>query len=151
MADPQGDYLYVNLSATLTRRRLKGFGHGVRKVHSAGRGQAVIIHTAQGSNLAELQAKFADVGYASRDNALGESIESLRNIGPRSAQWLRDAGIHTVERLRQFGPMVAYQMVKSRRPQVSMNLLWSLAAGLSGRDWRDLSDVERHALRDELD
>ena len=64
MADPKGNRLYVNLSAAETKRRLKGFGHGVRKVQSAGRKQAVIIHTAEGKNLRELEAKFADVGYA---------------------------------------------------------------------------------------
>lgn len=46
MADPKGTYLFVNLSASQTRKRLAGFGHGVRKIHSAGRNQAVIIHTA---------------------------------------------------------------------------------------------------------
>jgi DNA transformation protein and related proteins len=65
MAEPKGDKLYVNLGASQVRRRLKGFGHGVRKVQTAGRNRAVIIHTARGQNLRELEAKFADVGYAS--------------------------------------------------------------------------------------
>jgi hypothetical protein len=62
MNDPKGFYLYVNLSAAETRRRLKGFGHGVRKIHSAGKDQAVIIHTATGEHRRDLEAKFADVG-----------------------------------------------------------------------------------------
>ena len=62
MADPKGEKLYVNLGAAQTRRRLKAFGHGVRKVQSAGKNKAVIIHTASGQHLAELEAKFADVG-----------------------------------------------------------------------------------------
>jgi DNA transformation protein and related proteins len=65
MPDPKGDNLVVNLGASQTRRRLKGFGHGIRKVQAAGRGQAVIIHTATGRHLQELEAKFADVGFAS--------------------------------------------------------------------------------------
>ena len=64
MADPKGFLLYVNLSAAAAKRRLKGFGHGVRKVQSAGRNRAAIIHTATGDNLEELQAKFADVGWS---------------------------------------------------------------------------------------
>lgn len=63
MPDPKGDKLFVNLSAAQTRRRLKGFGHGVRKVHSAGRNQAVVIHTATDRHFDELKAKFDDVGY----------------------------------------------------------------------------------------
>jgi DNA transformation protein len=62
MADPKGAHLLVNLGPSQARRRLKGFGHGVRKVQSAGRNQAIIIHTARGRHLAELEAKFADVG-----------------------------------------------------------------------------------------
>ena len=62
MPDPKGQKLCVNLGATETKRRLKGFGHGVRKVQSGGKGRALIIHTAIGRNLDELKAKFADVG-----------------------------------------------------------------------------------------
>ena len=62
MHEFKGARLFVNLGASQTRRRLKGFGHGVRQVQTAGTGKAVIIHTATGQHLEELQAKFADVG-----------------------------------------------------------------------------------------
>lgn len=62
MAEIKGDKLFVNVGASQARRRLKGFGHGVRKVQSAGRNKAVIIHTATLRHLAELEALFADVG-----------------------------------------------------------------------------------------
>jgi len=62
MGEIKGYRLYVNLGASQVRRRLKGVGYGVRKVQSAGRGQAVIIHTATGQHLRDLAAVFADVG-----------------------------------------------------------------------------------------
>ncbi len=62
MLDPKGDKLFVNVGASQVRRRVKGFGHGVRKVQTAGRNQAVIIHTATGRHLRELEAKFAEWG-----------------------------------------------------------------------------------------
>lgn len=65
MPDLKGDKLFVNLGASQVRRRLKGFGHGVRKVQSAGKNQAIIIHTATGRHLQELESKFADVGFSS--------------------------------------------------------------------------------------
>ena len=68
MPDPKGDKLVVNLSVSQTKRRLKGFGHDVRKVHSGGKNQAVIIHTATGDHLKALKAKFADVGYSPEPN-----------------------------------------------------------------------------------
>jgi hypothetical protein len=49
------------LSASQTRRRLKGHGFGVRKVETAGSGMAVIIHTATGQHRRELEALFHDV------------------------------------------------------------------------------------------
>ena len=61
MTDIKGDRLYVKLGASQVRRRLKGLGYGVRKVESAGRGEAVIIHTATGQHLRELRSFFQDV------------------------------------------------------------------------------------------
>ena len=61
MKNIKGDRLYVKLSASQVRRRLKGLGFGVKKVESAGRNQAVMIHTATGDHLRELLAIFEDV------------------------------------------------------------------------------------------
>jgi DNA transformation protein and related proteins len=58
MAEIKGYRLYVNLGASQVRRRLKGMGFGVRKVETAGKGQAVIIHTATGEHRRELCALF---------------------------------------------------------------------------------------------
>jgi len=60
MNDVKGSKLFVNLSASQTRRLLKGIGYGVRKVQSAGKNQAVIIHTPTGAHLRELEAVFGD-------------------------------------------------------------------------------------------
>lgn len=150
MADPKGSKLYVNLNASQTRRRLKGFGHGVRKVQSAGRNQAVVIHTATGDHLRELERKFADVGCSASAQAIEDPIDNLRNLGPASAQWLRSVQIATIPQLRQIGPVIAYRRVKQQFPQASMNLLWSLAAGLEDRDWRELSDAQKESLREQV-
>jgi hypothetical protein len=79
MADRKGAKLFVMLGASQVRRRLKGFGHGVRKVQSAGTSRAVIIHTATGSHLAELKAVFADVGCV----AAGEESDENDKVEPR--------------------------------------------------------------------
>jgi DNA transformation protein and related proteins len=147
MPDPKGDKLYVNLGASQARRRLKGFGHGVRKVQSAGRNQAVIIHTATGQHLVELQRKFADVGFSMAESKLHEPIGNLPNLGPASAAWLRNAGIATISELERLGPGLAYQLVKQQQRKASLNLLWSLAAGLQNRDWRELSEDEKARLQ----
>ena len=61
MSDVKGERLYVNLSASQVRRRVKGLGYGIRKVQSAGRNRAVIIHTATGEHRRELLAILQDV------------------------------------------------------------------------------------------
>lgn len=146
MPDPKGDKLFVNLGASQTRRRLKGFGHGVRKIQTVGRNQAVIIHTATGRHLSELQKKFNDVGWSVSESGLGETIGNLMNLGPTSIAWLQDVGITTIDELRRLGPVIAFRMVKQRYSKASLNLLWALAAGLSGRDWQQLSAAERERL-----
>jgi DNA transformation protein len=70
MTDIRGDRLYVNLSASQVRRRLKGFGHGVRRIQSAGKNRAVIIHTATGQHVDELEAVFGDVQVSSSEEDL---------------------------------------------------------------------------------
>lgn len=150
MADPKGDKLFVNLGASQARRRLKGFGHGVRKVQSAGRNQAVIIHTATGQHLRELEGKFADVGTSTSEYTLSDPIENLRSLSPTSACWLREARILTISDLKRFGPVAAYRLVKRQQPKASLNLLWALAAGVADNDWRQLSDEQKQRLISEL-
>ena len=70
MADPKGDLLYVDLPASQVKRRLKGFGHGVRKVQSAGKGRAVVIHTTTGLHLEELKAVLGDVRVGASEEEL---------------------------------------------------------------------------------
>ena len=67
MTKARTDKLYVNLSASQTRKRLKGHGFGVKKVESAGRNQALIVHTATGTHLQELVSLFSDVCCQSPD------------------------------------------------------------------------------------
>lgn len=111
----------------------------------------MLIHTATGQHLCELQAKFSDVGFSSTARDLSESIENLRNHGSTSASWLREVGITTISELERLGPALAYRLVKSKHSQTSFNLLWAMAAGLRNRDWRELSDQEKEQLRREVD
>jgi len=70
MTDIKGDRLYVNLGASRVRRRLKGFGYGVRKIQSVGKNRAVVVHTATGQHLDELEALFGDVKIARSEEEL---------------------------------------------------------------------------------
>ena len=78
-------------------------------------------------------------------------VSTLANLGPKSAFMLAQAGISSLEELRALGAVKAYLRVKEAKPkQVSLNLLWALAAGLDGRDWRELSTGEKDLLLAEV-
>lgn len=78
-------------------------------------------------------------------------IESLRNLGPKSGEWLRESGITTIAELERLGPVVAFRLVKQHQPKASLNLLWAMAAGLKGKDWRELSEAMKKRLRKEAE
>lgn len=78
-------------------------------------------------------------------------IETLPNLGPKSCQWLREVGIDTIAELERRGSVVAYRLVKQQQPTASLNLLWGLAAGLQGIDWRQLSQQSKEQLRKEAE
>jgi DNA transformation protein len=62
------DRFYVQLGASQARRRLKGHGFGVKKVETAGNNRSVIIHTATGKHLRQLESLFHDVIEVKSEN-----------------------------------------------------------------------------------
>lgn len=78
-------------------------------------------------------------------------LEALRNLGPASAGWLREAGIHTREELARLGPVEAYLRVQETGRRPSLNLLYAIAGALEGCRWDRLPEGTRGALLLELD
>ncbi|HXU92260.1 MAG TPA: TfoX/Sxy family protein [Gallionella sp.] len=66
-------------------------------------------------------------------------IADLPNFGSKSQQMLAQAGIHTIEQLRELGAVRAFVQVKCCGACSSLSLLWALEGALSGRQ-----DVARH-------
>jgi DNA transformation protein and related proteins len=78
-------------------------------------------------------------------------VTTLRNLGPKSAVMLAEVGIRTIGELRTIGAAKAYVRVKAIRSRgASLNLLWSMAAGLEGRGWQEVSSVEKALLLTEV-
>jgi DNA transformation protein len=75
-------------------------------------------------------------------------VHLLRNLGPRSAAMLVQAGIATIGDLRALGAAEAWRRVRFMEPGASRNLFWALAAGLQDRDWRSLTPAEKRALEE---
>jgi DNA transformation protein len=78
-------------------------------------------------------------------------VTILRNLGPASATMLAEVGIRTIGELRAIGAAKAYVRVRAVRTRgASVNLLWSMAAGLDGRGWQEVSAEEKESLLAEV-
>ncbi len=77
-----------------------------------------------------------------------QQLSKLRNLGPKSIEWLNDVGIVTVDDLEALGAVEAYRRVKHRYPrQASLNLLYGLQAALLNIHWNELSPEMKADLR----
>ncbi|MDG2525616.1 TfoX/Sxy family protein [Stenotrophomonas sp. HITSZ_GD] len=79
------------------------------------------------------------------------STERLRNIGPKSAAWLRQVGLRSVEDLQAVGAVGAFLKVRRAGFKPSLNLLYSLEGALVGSHWQDIPEARRHQLLSELE
>lgn len=75
----------------------------------------------------------------------------LRNIGPVSLGWLREAGINSRADLIRLGAVEAYLKIKATQSRASLNLLWALAGAERGVTWNRLTEDTRERLLRELD
>ena len=74
------------------------------------------------------------------------SGEKIRNVGPKSAAWLRQVGVRTQEDLQRLGPVEAFMKVKRAGFRPSLNLLYALAGAIENCHWADLPDERKTAL-----
>ena len=74
------------------------------------------------------------------------NIADLPNLGSKSQAMLEQAGICSIEQLRELGAVRAYARVKRSGINCSLNLLWAMEGALSGRHWQDVAKHERLSL-----
>ncbi|WP_137191138.1 TfoX/Sxy family protein [Stenotrophomonas rhizophila] len=70
----------------------------------------------------------------------------LRNIGPKSAAWLRQVGLRTPEELTAIGAVGAFVKVRRAGFKPSLNLLYSLEGALQDCHWQELPEARRTEL-----
>ena len=75
----------------------------------------------------------------------------IKNMGPRSSEWLDSVGIHTLEDVAELGVVETYRRVKAAYPdKVSLNLLWGLQAALLDLPWSELPPDIKEELRKQV-
>jgi len=70
----------------------------------------------------------------------------IRNVGPKSAAWLRQIGVRTTEDLSRVGPVEAFLKVKRAGFRPSLNLLYAMAGALADCHWADLPEEKKQEL-----
>ena len=70
----------------------------------------------------------------------------LRNIGPKSAAWLRQVGLRSREDLEAVGAVEAFMRVKRAGFKPSLNLLYALEGALLDCHWQDVPEARRSEL-----
>jgi len=75
-----------------------------------------------------------------------DDTNKIRNVGPKSAAWLRQVGVRTQEDLERLGPVEAFMKVKRAGFRPSLNLLYALAGAIENCHWADLPDERKAAL-----
>lgn len=75
-----------------------------------------------------------------------KAMADLPNLGPKSQQMLKAAGIGKVAQLRKLGAVAAYARVKRVTPAASLNLLWALEGALTNLPWQVVAREHRTSL-----
>jgi len=75
-----------------------------------------------------------------------KQADKLRNIGPKSAAWLRQVGLRTREDLEAAGTVEAFMRVKRAGFKPTLNLLYAIEGALQDCHWQEISDERRSEL-----
>jgi len=78
--------------------------------------------------------------------AAKDTAGKIRNVGPKSAAWLRQVGVRTQEDLVRLGAVEAFMKVKRAGFRPSLNLLYALEGALADCHWADLPDERKTSL-----
>ncbi len=70
----------------------------------------------------------------------------IRNVGPKSAAWLRQIGVRTTEDLNRIGPVEAFLKVKRAGFRPSLNLLYAMAGAMADCHWAELPEERKQEL-----
>lgn len=70
----------------------------------------------------------------------------IRNVGPKSAAWLRQVGVRSIEDLRDTGVVATFMKVRRAGFRPSLNLLYAMEGALLDCHWQDVPEERRSEL-----
>ncbi|MDH5377200.1 MAG: TfoX/Sxy family protein [Gammaproteobacteria bacterium] len=78
-------------------------------------------------------------------------LAKAANLGPKSAQWLIDIGIDSLEKLKALGSVRALIALKTQGKPASLNMLYAMEGAITGVHWQKIAKEEKARLLLELD
>ena len=76
----------------------------------------------------------------------------MKNMGPKSSEWLASIGVHSLEDVAKLGVVETYKRVKAASPEkVSLNLLYGLQAALLDISWNELPPDIKDELKRQVE
>ena len=76
----------------------------------------------------------------------------MKNLSPKSKEWLASVGVHTLDDVAKLGVVETYKRVKAAYPEkVSLNMLWGLQAALLDLPWNELPPDIKSELRKQVE
>lgn len=70
----------------------------------------------------------------------------IRNVGPKSAAWLRQVGVRSLEDLRGLGVVPTFMKVRRAGFRPSLNLLYAMEGALLDCHWQEVPEQRRSEL-----
>lgn len=70
----------------------------------------------------------------------------MRNIGPKSAAWLRQVGLRTLDDIAAIGTVEAFMRVRRAGFKPGLNLLYAIEGALLDCHWQEVPEERRHEL-----
>jgi len=79
----------------------------------------------------------------------GETLDvaALKNIGPKTAAWLRDLGIRTAGDLARIGSVEAYRRLRASGRGATLVALYALEGALWNTHWNELPPELKASLK----
>lgn len=75
----------------------------------------------------------------------------MKNMGPKSSEWLASVGVHSLDDVAKLGVVETYRRVRAAYPEkVSLNLLYGLQAALLDLPWNELPPDIKEELKKQV-
>jgi len=72
----------------------------------------------------------------------------MKNIGPKSREWLASIGVNSLDDVAKLGVVETYKRVKAAYPEkVTLNMLYGLQAALLDIPWNELPPDIKEELK----